>query len=198
MTSLNYCDAKFIISVAELSQLPRDSGKEVAFIGRSNSGKSSTLNILTKQKKLAYVSKTPGRTQLINFFSITENVRLVDLPGYGYAKVSLNVKHRWQKLLADYLQARESLKGLVLLMDIRHPFQPLDRHIISWALEGNLPIHILLTKADKLNYGARKNALQKALKEVRNHYEKITIQIFSVPQKIGCEELEIKLNDWFK
>ncbi|QLZ70663.1 YihA family ribosome biogenesis GTP-binding protein [Legionella sp. PC1000] len=192
-----YSKAVFLKSAARVSHLPEDSGYEVAFAGRSNAGKSSALNCLTGIKNLARTSKTPGRTQLINLFEIDEARRLVDLPGYGYAKVALQVKMDWQKNLAHYLEVRRSLKGLILLMDIRHPLKDLDLMMIDWALERELPVHILLTKSDKLSRSDVKNTMSK----VRKHYELathlITVQSFSSLKKEGVGELIALLNQWF-
>ena len=189
-----YSKAVFLKSAARVDQLPEDSGYEVAFAGRSNAGKSSALNCLTAIKNLARTSKTPGRTQLINLFSLDEQRRLVDLPGYGYAKVALQVKLEWQKNLAHYLEVRESLKGLVLLMDIRHPLKDLDQMMIDWALNRELPVHILLTKADKLSRSEVKNCVLK----VRKHYDLaqhlITVQSFSSLKKEGSALMS---NNWF-
>ncbi|PWY55711.1 YihA family ribosome biogenesis GTP-binding protein [Legionella qingyii] len=191
-----YSKAVFLQSAARVSQLPEDSGYEVAFAGRSNAGKSSALNCLTGIKNLARTSKTPGRTQLINLFGIDEMRRLVDLPGYGYAKVALQVKMDWQKNLAHYLEVRQSLKGLILLMDIRHPLKDLDVMMIDWALNRELPVHILLTKSDKLSRSEVKNTVSK----VRKHYELaehlITVQSFSSLKKEGVGELIALLNQW--
>lgn len=192
-----YSKAVFLKSAARVNQLPDDSGYEVAFAGRSNAGKSSALNCLTGIKNLARTSKTPGRTQLINLFTLDEERRLVDLPGYGYAKVALQVKQDWQKNLAHYLEVRQSLKGLILLMDIRHPLKELDQMMIDWALNRQLPVHILLTKADKLSRGDVKNCLIK----VRKHYglaeHLISVQSFSSLKKEGVDELILLLNQWF-
>lgn len=196
MSENPYSKAVFLKSAARVSQLPEDSGYEVAFAGRSNAGKSSALNCLTGIKNLARTSKTPGRTQLINLFEIDEARRLVDLPGYGYAKVALHVKMEWQKNLAHYLEVRQSLKGLILLMDIRHPLKDLDLMMVDWALERELPVHILLTKSDKLSRSEVKNTLFK----VRKHYELavhlITVQSFSSLKKEGVQELIALLNQW--
>lgn len=193
-----YSKAVFLKSAARVDQLPADSGYEVAFAGRSNAGKSSALNCLTGIKSLARTSKTPGRTQLINLFSLDEERRLVDLPGYGYAKVALQVKLEWQKNLAHYLEVRESLKGLIILMDIRHPLKDLDQMMIDWALNRDLPVHVLLTKADKLSRSEAKNCVLK----VRKHYDLaahlITVQSFSSLKKEGVDELIAQLNQWFE
>ena len=192
-----YAQAQFLKSAARADQLPADTGYEVAFAGRSNAGKSSALNGLTGVRQLARTSKTPGRTQLINVFTIgDESRRLIDLPGYGYAKVALNVKQDWQTNLAHYLDVRQSLQGLVLLMDIRHPLKELDQSMIDWALDRQLPIHILLTKSDKLSRGQA----QSTLLSVRKHYELVdhwvSVQTFSSLKKQGVDELIARLNTW--
>jgi GTP-binding protein len=191
-----YTKATFLKSAARVEQLPTDTGYEVAFAGRSNAGKSSALNCLTNNKQLARTSKTPGRTQLINLFVLDESRRLVDLPGYGYAKVALQIKLDWQKNLAHYLEVRESLRGLVLLMDIRHPLKELDQTMINWSLERELPVHIVLTKADKLSRGDAKNTLI----NVRKHYQLmedfISVQTFSSLKKEGIGDLVAALNQW--
>ena len=192
-----YSEAKFLKSAAQVSQLPEDTGYEVAFAGRSNAGKSSALNCLTGIRQLARTSKTPGRTQLLNVFTIKDTTRrLVDLPGYGYAKVALSVKLAWQQHLAHYLEARQSLQGLVLLMDIRHPLKELDEAMMSWALERQLPVHVVLTKADKLSRGPA----QSALRQVQLHYELVpdlvTVQTFSSLKRQGVDELILQLNRW--
>ena len=192
-----YSKAVFLKSAARVDQLPSDEGYEVAFAGRSNAGKSSALNCLTCIKQLARTSKTPGRTQLINLFNLDESRRLVDLPGYGYAKVALQVKQDWQKNLAHYLEVRQCLRGLILLMDSRHPLKELDQMMVDWALNRELPVHILLTKADKLSRSEVKNTVLK----VRKHYqlleELISVQAFSSLKKEGVDELISKLNEWF-
>jgi GTP-binding protein len=196
MSENPYAKAVFLKSAARVIHLPEDIGYEVAFAGRSNAGKSSALNCLTGIKGLARTSKTPGRTQLINLFAIDEQRRLVDLPGYGYAKVAMQVKMEWQKHLAHYLEVRQCLRGLVLLMDIRHPLKDLDQMMVDWALNRELPVHILLTKADKLSRSEAKNTLLK----VRKHYELaghlISAQTFSSLKKDGVSELIAVLNQW--
>jgi len=194
---INYQNAKFLISAASVRQFPVDEGAEVAFIGRSNVGKSSALNALTRQKKLARTSKTPGRTQLINFFQLDEQKRLVDLPGYGYAKVSESIRKNWQALIDEYLRKRNSLRGLILLMDIRHPMQPFEIQMISWTNRTKIPVHVLLTKADKLSYGARLNRLQQVRQAVAKLSDHVTVQVFSSLQKIGRDELHKQLDNWF-
>lgn len=185
--------ATFLKSAATLAQCPADVGAEVAFCGRSNAGKSSALNLLTDQKKLARTSKTPGRTQLINFFSLTEDLRLVDLPGYGYAKVPPKIKEAWQRNLDDYLRSRESLRGLVLVMDIRHPLKDFDLMMLSWCAGASLPAHILLTKADKLKRGPQQSTLLQTRKAVG---EGVTVQTFSSLQGLGKVELSRQLSHW--
>lgn len=193
--ALNYRKAEFLTSAPKLKNCPPDIGREVAFAGRSNAGKSSALNALTGSNKLARTSKTPGRTQLINFFSIEENIHLVDLPGYGYAKVPEAMKIEWQKHLDDYLTNRESLVGLVLLVDIRHPMKEFDRMMVQWSIESELPLHILLTKADKLKSGVAKQALNKLRNELREHTN-ISVQLFSALKKTGVDLLAQQLDSW--
>ncbi|WP_338804282.1 ribosome biogenesis GTP-binding protein YihA/YsxC [Xenorhabdus griffiniae] len=193
----NYHMTHFITSAPDIRHLPQDVGIEVAFAGRSNAGKSSALNALTRQKSLARTSKTPGRTQLINLFEVEEGVRLVDLPGYGYAEVPEEMKRKWQKALGEYLQKRECLLGLVVLMDIRHPLKDLDRQMIEWAVVTQIPVMVLLTKADKLASGARKSQLAKVRQELISLGGDIQIEYFSALKKIGIDKLEQKLNLWF-
>ena len=192
---LNYRKAQFVTSAPTLKQCPPDNAREVAFAGRSNAGKSSALNALTGSSKLARTSKTPGRTQLINFFAIEENRYLVDLPGYGYAKVPEAMKIKWQKHLDDYLTNRESLVGVVLLVDIRHPMKEFDRMILRWSIESHMPLHILLTKADKLKSGVGKQALNKLINEVKEH-DQVSVQLFSSLKKTGVKELAQHLDTW--
>ncbi|UYM18313.1 ribosome biogenesis GTP-binding protein YihA/YsxC [Endozoicomonas euniceicola] len=192
---MNYRKAQFVTSAPTLKQCPPDNAREVAFAGRSNAGKSSALNALTGSSKLARTSKTPGRTQLINFFAIEENRYLVDLPGYGYAKVPEAMKIKWQKHLDDYLTNRESLAGVVLLMDIRHPMKEFDRMILQWSIQSHMPLHILLTKADKLKSGVGKQALNKLRNEVKE-YDHVTVQLFSSLKKTGVTELAHHLDTW--
>ncbi len=194
-----YHRACFLTSGAKLNQTPEDSGYEVAFAGRSNAGKSSAINTLCQQKSLARTSKTPGRTQLLNFFSLDDTHRLVDLPGYGYAKVSEAVKREWQTELAHYLEQRESLKGVVLLIDIRHPMKAFDLQMLEWSNEIKLPVHILLTKTDKLKRGAAASSLlqmKKTLKSMKN--PNISIQLFSALKNQGIDEAHAQLDRWFE
>ena len=194
-----YAEAVFLKSAARVEQLPEDIGCEIAFAGRSNAGKSSALNCLTNNRHLARTSKTPGRTQLINVFTIKdEQHRLIDLPGYGYAKVSRHIKEDWQINLANYLNVRKSLKGLVLLMDIRHPLKELDVMMLNWALERNLFVHVLLTKADKLSRGAGQQTLLTLKNSPFFQRDGLSIQLFSSLKKQGTELLIEQLNTWFE
>ncbi len=192
----DYRTAQFLTSASKLSQCPEDAGWEVAFAGRSNAGKSSAINSLTNNKKLAKTSKTPGRTQLINFFQLSDQQRLVDLPGYGFAKVPLAVKREWTKNLENYLQRRQSLRGLVLLMDVRHPLQPFDSQMLTWALAADMPVHILLTKADKLKKGPANNNLLRVRKELQAHADLVSVQLFSALKHTGHKELVAVLDSW--
>jgi GTP-binding protein len=189
---------QFLKSAASLSQLPVDRGAEVAFVGRSNAGKSSALNAIAGIKKLAKVSNTPGRTQLINLFALDDHHRLVDLPGYGYAAVPQEIKLRWQATLASYLESRESLQGLILLMDIRHPLKELDQNFLVWSARRNLPVHVLLTKADKFSKGGAANVLQQVLPELRKLHPNATAQLFSSPNKIGVDQAQKQIIQWLQ
>jgi GTP-binding protein len=193
----NYRNAQFLTSAAKFAQCPEDSGWEVAFAGRSNAGKSSAINSLTNNKKLAKTSRTPGRTQLINFFALSESQRLVDLPGYGFAKVPLAVKREWTKQLENYLQNRQCLRGLILLMDIRHPLQPFDTQMLDWALQARMPVHILLTKADKLKRGPAAATLLRLRADLRAHEDLFSAQLFSALKHEGHGELVATLDVWF-
>ncbi len=192
-----YQQATYLKSAPDLGQLPADKGCEVAFIGRSNAGKSSSLNVITGIKGLARTSKTPGRTQMINFFSLDSCRRLVDLPGYGYAKVPLKVKERWMENVDNYLRDRQCLRGLVVVMDIRHPLKEMDEKVIDWAVDCSLPTHILLTKSDKL----KPNAARKSLREVRDalavYGDMVTVQLFSSIDCVGVDDARDVLNQWF-
>ncbi|WP_193074631.1 ribosome biogenesis GTP-binding protein YihA/YsxC [Pseudomonas sp. FME51] len=188
--------ASFIKSASQADQCPADQGLEVAFAGRSNAGKSSALNTLT-HARLARTSKTPGRTQLINFFGLDESHRLVDLPGYGYAKVPLELKEHWKLHLDAYLTQRNSLAGVVLVMDIRHPLSGFDRMMLEWADVTGLPAHILLSKSDKLSYGAAKGVLLKVQTTVRKEFgNRATVQLFSSPKRQGIDEAHAVLESW--
>lgn len=193
----NYQQTSFLTSAPDITALPPDTGIEVAFAGRSNAGKSSALNTLTRQNGLARTSKTPGRTQLINTFRLADEKRLIDLPGYGFAKVPLAVKEKWQKSLGEYLMKRQSLKGLVVLMDIRHPLKDLDQQLIHWAVESQLSVLLLLTKADKLSPGPRKKTLLEVREASLAFMGDITVHTFSSLSKQGLTELEQVLDDWY-
>lgn len=198
VTRLNYPTASFIISAPTLALCPDDTGAEVAFAGRSNAGKSSAINALTQQNALARTSRTPGRTQLINFFSVMndESRRLVDLPGYGYAKVPESVKLEWQKHLAEYLRNRFSLRGLVLLMDVRHPLTEFDQMMLNYADQREMPVHILLTKSDKLKKGPANAALQKVRARLKEWEDFVSVQLFSSLKRDGVDTLSQKLDQW--
>lgn len=193
---INYRKAQFLTSAPDIRRLPADDGYEVAFAGRSNAGKSSSLNTLTQQTGLARTSKTPGRTQLINVFDLEENRRLIDLPGYGFAKVPLAMKLKWQKSLSEYLQERKCLRGLVVLMDIRHPMKDLDQDLIYWAVDVNLPVLVLLTKCDKLKSGKRKAELLKIREASLAFQGDVTVEVFSSLKSIGVPQLSKKLDEW--
>ncbi|MFY0675714.1 MAG: YihA family ribosome biogenesis GTP-binding protein [Neptuniibacter sp.] len=196
--NIHFNSARFNKSAAKLHQCPADTGAEVAFAGRSNAGKSSAINTLTRNHKLARTSKTPGRTQLINFFDLNiEDIRIVDLPGYGYAKVPVEMKIHWQKHLGEYLQKRQCLQGVVLVMDIRHPMKEFDQMMVDWCLETGMPLHVLMTKADKLKKGpaqAAKLKLNNHLKSVLG--DNVSVQVFSALKKQGVDILENRLTQW--
>ncbi len=197
MNKLNYQKAVFLLSVAELSQLPPDEGVEVAIVGRSNAGKSSVLNQLTQNKGLARVSKTPGRTQLINLFGLDDDHRLADLPGYGYAKVPPSMKQKWQALLDGYLRSRECLHGLILVMDIRHPLREFDHLMLSWTSQCDLPVHILLNKCDKLTQSAASKTLREVKDGLKPYANEISVQTFSAMKGKGVKELRAQMDEWF-
>jgi GTP-binding protein len=194
---LDFRRAQFLKSAPTLRECPPDSGAEVAFAGRSNAGKSSAINALTNNHKLARTSKTPGRTQLLNFFALSDVHRLVDLPGYGFAKVPLKVKQEWQRHLEAYLSDRVCLRGLILLMDVRHPLQPFDTLLLDWVTKCKMPVHILLTKADKLTYGAGKTALLGVNKALQARKGLVySVQLFSASNLEGLEQLQRQLSVW--
>ena len=191
-----YRQARFLQSASTINTLPPELGFEVAIAGRSNAGKSSTLNRLCQQKSLARTSKTPGRTQLINFFSLPEGKFLVDLPGYGYAKVPEKVKREWQQFIESYLTNRFPLCGLVIVMDIRRPMLEYDLEMLAWTNTRDLPLHIVLNKSDKLKHGQAKTMLLKTQKELKNINPNYTVQIFSALKGVGVKDLENKLDSW--
>ncbi|MBP7546469.1 MAG: YihA family ribosome biogenesis GTP-binding protein [Corallincola sp.] len=188
--AVHFANLQFLTSAAELHQLPADQGLEIAFAGRSNAGKSTALNTLARQRQLARASRTPGRTQLINLFTLCDGVRLVDLPGYGFAQVPEEIKLRWQQTLGDYLNRRQCLKGLVVLSDIRHPLKELDRNLLAWANQRQLPVLLLLTKADKLSRGAVAATVQQVQRAPEVTAGQVTVAPFSALAKQGVEALE--------
>jgi GTP-binding protein len=190
-----YRQASYATSAHTLDQLMPDTGREVAFAGRSNAGKSSVINAITGQNRLAKISKTPGRTQLINFFPVNEDVRLVDLPGYGYAKVPLKLQEHWAETLGEYFQQRQSLTGVILIVDIRRLLGEYDLPMLDWCESAGLPVHILLNKSDKLAFGARKKALSQVEKQLT--YTNQSVQLFSVLKRNGIDELAAVLDRWF-
>lgn len=198
MRHLNFRDAQFLTSAQTLAHVPPDRGAEVAFAGRSNAGKSSAINTITDHKGLARTSKTPGRTQLLNFFTLAEGARLVDLPGYGYARVPAAVKAEWEETMSQYLRSRRSLRGLCLIMDIRHPLTPLDQRLCAWATSGGLPLHILLTKADKLSRGGARGVLQQVQRALREQAVVASVQLFSAVSGEGRDEAQTHLRGWLQ
>lgn len=184
---------QFSLSVAELDGLPPEGRREVAFAGRSNAGKSSAINTLTRRRQLAFVSKQPGRTQLINYFAIDAGRFLVDLPGYGYAKVPGEVRRQWGRLLPAYLRTRASLVGLVVIMDIRHPLTDLDLQLLDWVAPAGVPVHILLSKADKLSRSRAMATLQAVRRQLAEGYPQATAQLFSSLTRMGVEEAEARI-----
>jgi len=190
-----YRSARYVISAHDLKQLPVDKGCEVAFAGRSNAGKSSAINTLTDQKSLARTSKTPGRTQQIVIFEIDPERRIADLPGYGYAKVPAKLKAHWRQVMQRYFNQRESLRGVVLVMDIRHPMREFDQQMIAWSASTGVPCHLLLTKSDKLKRGPAQATILQIRKSLP---PSATIQIFSSRSRQGLTELIERLNQWYE
>ena len=193
---MNFNQTHFTTSADRLAGCPGDSLAEIAFAGRSNAGKSSAINAITGQKALARISKTPGRTQLINFFEVESGRYLVDLPGYGFAKVPLAVKDKWQRELEKYLRERETLAGLVILSDIRHPMKEFDQQMVSWSVQSGLPVLLLLTKADKLKRGAAQNTLLKVKKELQDKML-VRVELFSAHKGTGIDRARDQLSQWF-
>jgi len=190
-----YRSASYVISAHTLQQLPPDNGFEVAFAGRSNAGKSSAINALTDQKSLARTSKTPGRTQQIVIFDIDEHRRIADLPGYGYAKVPEKLRAHWREIMQLYFNQRRSLRGVVLVMDIRHPLRPFDEQMLDWCAVSGVPCHVLLTKADKLKRGPAQSTLFQVRKRLPGGS---TAQVFSSKSRAGLAELIAQLNQWYE
>ncbi len=193
-----YSRAHYLKGAETLRQCPPDAGFEVAFAGRSNAGKSSAINSLTGIGALARTSKTPGRTQMINFFTLDEERRLVDLPGYGFAKVPLEVKRRWDRLVEEYLSRRRCLRGLVLVMDVRHPLTPFDRGLLAWCADAAVAVHVLLTKADKLKRGAAGAALLAVRRDLADYPAAVDAQLFSALRATGVAELHRALDRWLE
>ena len=193
--------AQYLLAAHNQRQLPADVGYEVAFAGRSNAGKSTALNAICRQNALARVSKTPGRTQQLVFFGLPPHTDrfLVDLPGYGYAKVPQELQAHWQAFIAGYFARREALRGLVVVMDIRHPLKDYDRQMIAFAVEHGMPAHALLTKADKLGRGAAGNTLQAVRKDLQSEYgDKVSVQTFSGESKVGVDEARSVIARWLE
>jgi GTP-binding protein len=188
--------AVFLRGAVRRSQYPRDEGAEVAFAGRSNAGKSSALNAITGLRSLARTSKTPGRTRELNFFVLDGDRRLVDLPGYGYARVSVLQRNQWAMNLARYLRERRSLAGLMLIMDVRRPFTDLDRQLLEWCEPAGFPVHALLTKADKLSRNQARSSLSKARSVADTLSSRIDLQLFSATEPMGLEEARSCLRRW--
>ena len=193
-----YFQASFITSAAKLSQSPEDTGYEIAFAGRSNAGKSSAINTLCQQTALARTSRTPGRTQLLNFFRVDDQRRLVDLPGYGYAAVAQDIKADWQGALADYLEKRECLRGVILMMDSRHPLKDYDIQMLEWANHIEIPVHVLLTKVDKLNRKEQAISLERVDAALKEFSLEFSVQLFSSLKRWGVDEAHKKLDQWFE
>ena len=189
---------EFLTGAPDIRRAPPDEGLEVAFAGRSNAGKSSALNTITGRKSLARISKAPGRTREINFFAIDPQRRLVDLPGYGYAKVSKSQQGQWQKSIDRYLEQRQSLCGVILLMDVRHPLKEHDCQVIRWCHAAQLPAHILLTKSDKLKRGPAKSALLSTRKALANLHPAASIQLFSSHTREGLDAVHDVLRGWLE
>lgn len=193
-----YHRSQFLTSASQPSQFPEPEGFEVAFAGRSNAGKSSAINTLCQNKSLARTSKTPGRTQLINFFTLDEDRRLVDLPGYGYARVPEKMRLQWQRLMESYLGHRSNLCGLVIIMDIRHPMKEYDLQMLDWCHHFGTPSHIVLTKADKLKRGPALQVRLNIIKQCKQEGFDTSVQIFSALKNTGLEDLQLTLDNWFQ
>lgn len=196
--SSHYKKTYFLLSVADVKQLPPDQGIEVAIVGRSNAGKSSILNKITQIKNLARVSKTPGRTQLVNIFVVDDNRRLVDLPGFGYAKAPIDAKKKWEKTVDAYVSKRQCLRGILLVMDVRHPLRDLDIQMLHFCEHNNLPVHILLNKIDKLSKREFHNTLTKVKSALTSLANIVTVQGFSALKGVGTDELYKTLNAWYE
>lgn len=189
-------NARYHLSVHDPKLLPGDTLPEIAFIGRSNAGKSSALNTLAGRRRLAFVSKTPGRTQLINFFAVDEDAFLVDLPGYGYAGVPLAVRQHWDTLVGEYVFHRRALAGVVIVMDSRHPLTPQDRRLLDWLMPSGRQVHVLLSKSDKLSAQAAQRTLAQARKDLAQVYPGATAQLFSSLKRTGTAEAQACIEAW--
>lgn len=190
--------AVFFTTVNHIKDLPLHGGKEVAFVGRSNAGKSSAINTLANHVRLAYTSKTPGRTQHLNYFDLGDNRFLVDLPGYGYAKVPPDIQAHWEHLLSQYLQTRAELAGLVVIMDARHPLTERDQGMLGWFAPTGKPIHILLTKSDKLSRQQATKTLREVKDFLAEHFPQCSVQLFSSLKKTGTDEAEAVISSWLQ
>jgi GTP-binding protein len=193
-----FSQAAFYTTVNHLKDLPQHGGREVAFVGRSNAGKSSAINTLANHVRLAYTSKRPGRTQHLNYFSLGGNKFLVDLPGYGYAKVPPESKRHWENLLGGYLQTRDALCGVVVIMDSRHPLTELDENMLGWLAPTGKPLHILLTKSDKLSRQQAMLTLNRVKSYLSEHFPRFTVQLFSSLKRLGTDEAEGVIADWLE
>jgi GTP-binding protein len=196
VTQNPYQQAVFLLGTPDPRHAPSDSGSEVAFAGRSNAGKSSALNTITGQRSLARISKAPGRTREINFFLVRDDRRLVDLPGYGYAKVSKSVQRQWERNITRYLETRRSLTGVILVMDVRHPLKAFDQQLLSWCHTAGIRAHILLTKADKLKRGPAQSTLLAVRRNLEDLHPDCSVQLFSSLKGTGVVEARAVLNDW--
>ena len=191
-------NAQFRISVPQPAQLPDDNGIEVAFAGRSNSGKSSTINVLCQQRNLARTSRTPGRTQHLVVFDLDPDRRLIDLPGFGYAKVSKTMRAHWEKTLPNYLEQRRSLRGMMLLMDVRHPLKPVETTLIEWCSRTDIALHVLLNKSDKVSRGEGARALELVHRELARYGDTASAQLFSAEKRHGRDQALAVLGAWFE
>jgi len=189
---------RFLLTAAELGQLPAASAREVAFAGRSNAGKSSAINAITERRRLAFVARQPGKTRTIQLYEVTPGRHLVDLPGYGYARVSESMRMQWGRLVDGYLAGREPLRGLVLVMDVRHPFMPMDEQLLAWFAPRMLPVHVLLTKADKLSRSAAHAALRQAEQSLARFANECSVQLFSSLTRAGVETAQALLARWLE
>lgn len=196
--SASFSHATYLKSAHQLRQAPPDRGLEVAFAGRSNAGKSTALNAITGNRRLARTSKTPGRTQLLNFFDLGHARRLVDLPGYGFARVPEKVRRHWDMMVSGYLESRRSLRGLMLVMDIRHPLTDYDQRLMAWAHAGALDTHVLLTKADKLSRGRASATLLQVQRSIEGIHPAATAQLFSGKTGSGTEQARERLAGWLE